>query len=102
MGNASQSSSGTARYASVSLVGVLVTSAVRVTCLAPSRVAPASSHAVATKHVPLSRSVTHVNDAPPRGSGEGSAGEVNDEGRGATRAGGPVEGPLIPDATAEA
>ena len=101
MGNASQSSSGATRYASVSLVGVLVTSAVRVTCLAPSRVAPASSHAVATKHVPLSRSVTHVNDAPPRGSGEG-AGEVNDEGRGAIRGGGPVEGPLIPDATAEA
>ena len=94
MGNASQSFS---LDAAVRAVVLRVMFERRVTCRAPSRVAPASSHAVRTKHVPLSRSVTHVKEAPPR---EGSRVGVGKDGaRGSVR----VEpgGPLIPVATAE-
>ena len=73
MGNASQSFSLDAAV----LVVLRVIFARRVTCRAPSRVAPASSHAVRTKHVPLSRSVTHVKEAPPR---EGSRVGVGKDG----------------------
>ena len=92
MGNASQSSS----LDTAVVVVLRVIFARRVTCRAPSRVAPASSHAVRTKHVPLSRSVTHVKEAPPR---EGSRVGVGKDGaRDCSYPG----GPLIPDATAEA
>ena len=94
-GNASQSSSLDAAVAVVLRVIFLR----RVTCLAPSRVAPASSHAVRTKHVPLSRSVTHVKEAPPR---EGSRVGVGKDGARGEGLGAPAGGPLIPDATAEA